>query len=160
MLAWLESSSLSIWMRDSLWAYPIFLTIHAIGMALLVGTMIVISLRVLGVGRFSIAPLQKYFLVVWVGFSVSLLSGSTLFLTAPSAFSGASHFFFSPTFRIKMLVIVVGGITAWLLQAKLSRDGADRLEGDPTQGARVLAGLSIALWVSAIMAGRLTAYLP
>jgi hypothetical protein len=92
MLAWLESTSLAIWMRDSLWAYPIVLTFHAIGMAMLVGTMIIIALRVLGVGRFSIAPLQKYFLVVWAGFVVNAVSGSILFLTAPSAFAGATHF--------------------------------------------------------------------
>ena len=160
MLAWLESTSLALWMRDSLWAYPIVLTFHAIGMALLVGTITVIALRVLGVGRFSIAPLQKYFLVVWAGFVVNAVSGSILFLTAPSAFAGATHFFFSPTFRIKMLVIVLGGVTAWLLQARLSRNGTEWLDGDAPQGAKVLAGLSIVFWFGAIVAGRLTAYLP
>lgn len=160
MLAWLESTAIAVWMRDSLWAYPFVLTFHAIGMALLVGTMTVIALRVLGVWRFSIAPLQKFFLVAWTGFSINAVSGVFLFLTAPSAFAGATHFFFSPTFRIKMLVIVLGGITVWLLQARLSRDGIDWLDGDAPQGAKALAALSIVFWFGAIMAGRLTAYLP
>jgi hypothetical protein len=160
MLAWLESTSLAIMMRDSLWAYPIVLTIHAIGMALLVGTMAVIALRVLGVWRFSIAPLQKYFLVVWIGLGINAISGSILFMTAPSAFAGATHFYLSPTFRIKMLVIVLGVVTAWLFRARLLRDGTDWLDGDAPQGAKALAGLSLVLWFGAIMAGRLTAYLP
>jgi hypothetical protein len=160
MLAWLETNSLAIMMRDSLWAYPIVLIVHAIGMALLIGTMTVIALRVLGVWRFPIAPLQKFFVVAWAGFIVNVVSGSVLFLTAPSAFAGATHFFFSPTFRIKMLVIVLGGVTAWLLQARLARDGTDWLDGDAPQGAKALAGLSLVFWFGAIMAGRLTAYLP
>ncbi len=160
MLAWLESSALSIWMRDSLMAYPIMLTVHALGMALLVGTLTVIALRVLGVGRYSLVPLQEFFLVVRVGFIVSLLSGSILFLTAPSAFAGATHFFFSPTFRIKILMIVLGIVTALLLKGRLTRDGIDRLDGDVPPGVKALAGLSLVLWFGAIMVGRLTAYLP
>jgi len=160
MLAWLESSALSVWMRDSLWAYPIVLTIHAIGMALLVGTLTVIALRILGVGRFSMAPLPQYFLVVRVGFGISLASGSILFLTAPSAFAGAAYFFYSPSFRVKMLLVSLGVITAWILRSRLARDSTDWPNGEAPQGMKVLAGLSLVLWFGAIMVGRLTAYLP
>jgi alkylation response protein AidB-like acyl-CoA dehydrogenase len=57
---WLESTALSTWVRESgsLWAYPMVLTAHTVGMSLLVGANAVIDLRLLGVApRVPLGPL-------------------------------------------------------------------------------------------------------
>jgi hypothetical protein len=114
-----------------------------------------IVLRVLGFGRFSIAPLEKFLRVVWTAFALSLATGIALFA------ADAPRFFFSPTFRIKALLIVLGGVTTWALIKTVFRDGAGWSEaGDAPLAAKVIAGVSLMCWVGAIFAGRLTAYLP
>jgi len=155
LLLWLENSSLGDTVRTTTWVSPWTNAFHSVGMGFLVGVIFMISLRVLGFGRFSIAPLEKFLLVVRIAFALSLATGIALFA------GDAVRFFFSPTFRLKALLIVLGGITAWRLTKIVFRDGAGWSEaGDAPLAAKVIAGVSLVCWVGAIFAGRLTAYLP
>ena len=155
LLLWLENSSLADAVRSTTWVYPWVNAFHSVGMGFLVGVVFMICLRVLGFGRFPIAPLEKYLLVVRSAFVLSLATGISLFA------SEAPRFFFSPTFQIKALLIVLGGVTAWRLFKIVFRDGAGWSgAGDAPLAAKVIAGVSLMCWVGAIFAGRLTAYLP
>jgi len=155
LLLWLENSSLADAVRSTTWVYPWVNAFHSVGMGFLVGVVFMICLRVLGFGRFPIAPLQKFLHVVRVAFVLSLATGIALFA------SEAPRFFFSPTFRVKALLIVLGGVTAWRLSKIVFRDTAGWSEaGDAPLAAKVVAGVSLMCWVGAIFAGRLTAYLP
>ena len=58
LLIWLETSGVATWVNESLWGYPIVLTSHAIGMAIVVGMVTVIDLRILGYAKRI--PLPKY----------------------------------------------------------------------------------------------------
>lgn len=154
-LLWLEGSSLGNAVRTTTWVYPWVNAFHSVGMGLLVGVLVMISLRVLGFGRYSIAPLEKFLLVVWVAFALSLATGFALFAAE------APRFFFSPTFRVKALCVVLGGATAWLLSRIVFRDSTGwSATGDAPPVAKVVAGISLVCWAGAIFAGRLTAYLP
>ena len=53
ILAWLESNPLAIWVHESpsVWAQPTVLTLHTMGMAVLVGASWVLDLRLLGISR-------------------------------------------------------------------------------------------------------------
>ena len=154
-LLWLENSGLAEAVRSTTWVYPWVNAFHSVGMGFLVGVIFMIILRVLGFGRFSIAPFQKYLLVVQVAIGVNVITGIMLF-------SGdAQRFFLSPTFRVKALLIVLGGITAWVLVRRVFRADAGWSEaGDAPQMTKVIAGASLVCWVGAIFAGRMTAYLP
>jgi hypothetical protein len=155
LLLWLDNSSLADAVRSTTWVYPWVNAFHSVGMGFLVGVVFMICLRVLGFGRFPIAPLEKYLLVVRSAFVLSLATGFALFA------ADAERFFFSPTFRIKALLIVLGGVTAWTLCKIVFRDGAGWSKpGDTPLATKVIAGVSLMLWVGAIFAGRLTAYLP
>ena len=99
-LAWLETNGFSQWVLTTSWVYPWVIAFHSIGMGFLVGVVAMIALRTLGVGTFPIAPLERYLTVVHVALAVNVASGLTLFVIQ------AQEFFFSPTFRIKMLMIV------------------------------------------------------
>ena len=156
-LLWLESNPFSDWVRTTTWVYPWVISFHSIGMGFLVGVIFMITLRTLGFGRFSIAPFERFLLVVRIAFVVNFATGLTLFVIE------AQQFFFSPTFRVKMLFIMLGAITGWVLAGIVFRDGTGWSEsdgGDAPQAVKVVAGISLVCWVGAIFAGRLTAYLP
>ncbi|HWN83917.1 MAG TPA: hypothetical protein VNN99_02150, partial [Vicinamibacterales bacterium] len=72
-LATLENSAFATWLRESntIWAYPLVLTLHTVGLALLVGANWVLDLRILGgMGRVTIPDLSWTFRVMWIGFWV------------------------------------------------------------------------------------------
>ena len=82
MLQRLQDSAFSMWVvgSDSLWSYPTILTLHTVGLAIIVGSAFVIDLRVLGIGRdVPVQQMRKVFGFFWTGFAVNLASGLVLF---------------------------------------------------------------------------------
>src|SRR5688572_2935656 len=58
-LIWLQESPFGLWVAESIWAYPIILTLHTVGFGVLVGTSAFLDLRLLGVGAgVPLAPLE------------------------------------------------------------------------------------------------------
>jgi hypothetical protein len=155
LLTWIDNSALVEWLTFTSWVYPWVISFHSIGMAFLVGVLLMIILRVLGVGSFSIAPLGRFIVVVRIAFALTLLTGVTLLII------DVQRFVFSPTFQIKMLFIVLAGGFAIALIRMTFRDGADwSASGSAPMAVRVVAAVSLVCWAGAIAAGRLTAYLP
>jgi hypothetical protein len=153
-LEWLQGTWVAVLVAESLWGYPLLETIHAIGMAMLIGALGLINLRVLGykpelpvIGTRDLLPLA------WIGFTLNAISGTLLFT------SDAVRFFESYTFRIKIVLIVLGGINAALLGRRIFREAASS-SARMDAGTRWIAGTSLVFWVGAICAGRLIAYLP
>src|SRR5687768_12812377 len=102
LLVWVESTSLASWVRESssLWAYPTILFLHSLGMTIVVGLGITIDLRVLGVAPdMSMAPLQKLFPYLWIGFGINAGSGLLLLI------ADASTKLANPIFYVKLLCI-------------------------------------------------------
>jgi hypothetical protein len=148
LYAAIEQSALSIWMREDPYAYFIALIFHALGMALLVGGGIVVSLRVLGVG--SGAALHKFrgfFPVMWIGAAMAVLSGLLLLWGYPA------KALTNPLFAIKFACLV----GAALLLRTLSRGAlAAAANGESApRNSRALAGISLALWLGGVAAGKL-----
>ena len=143
----LEESGLGVLMRESLWTYPIVLSCHAVGMAIVVGMVTVIDIRVLGYARrIPIDSFKSLFVLTFAGFALNFISGVMLFFTDPV------RFFESNVFRIKILLIILGMISVWLLLRTV------RLRPDNSATARTIAAISLLCWFGAIVAGRLTAY--
>ena len=157
MLGWLETSTVANWVALSLWAYPALLSLHIVGLAIAVGIFMLRDLRLLGVVRgveprvfLSLAPLAGF------GFAVNLVSGLLLFSSQASAFAG------SLPFLVKITCIVLAMLTARMIHSRL-RGRSDStghystaLPGGNTP--RLLAFLSLTLWLTAVGAGRLIAY--
>ena len=75
----LEETALSQWVLGSISGYPIVLSFHSLGLALLVGLLAVIALKVLGfMPNQPYAPFRKFMPFVWWGFAVNLVSGVVL----------------------------------------------------------------------------------
>ena len=147
ILSAIENSGVGVWIRESLWGYPIVLSCHAIGMAIVVGTFTMVDIRVLGFARgVPITAFNRLLTIGWLGFLLNLVSGCLLFT------GDAQRFFFQGVFEIKMGLIILGGIVMWLLVRALKAD-PDSVK------VKYLASLSLAAWFGAIIAGRLTAYI-
>jgi hypothetical protein len=154
MLEAIESSGIATFVRESpsLLAYTLALSLHAMGLAVVVGISTAIALRLLGVAReIPLPPLTRLFPVMYVGFWVNALSGLAL-LSA-----NASGMLANPLFYAKIVFIVGGVAVMRLLRRSVFNDRlADT--GEPPPSARTLAMASLACWALAIVAGRLTAY--
>jgi hypothetical protein len=70
------------------------------------------------------------------------------------------YFFESYTFRIKILLIVLGGINAALLGNRIFRAAPAGGVPAPTSGAKWIAATSLVFWIGAVICGRLIAYTP
>lgn len=149
----LESTSFAIWLRESntIWAYPTVLTLHTVGLALLVGASMALDLRLLGFApRIPVAALSKSFRVMWFGFWLNLATGLMLF-AADASTKGATRLF-----AFKLGLVVMGVVSVLLIERVVFR-------GDPERAstrwpARGLAAASLVVWLAAITAGRFMAY--
>ena len=155
-LEWLQNSPVGIMVAETLWGYPLFETMHTIGMAMLIGSLGLINLRVLGYKpELPMLAIRKLLPLAWIGFTINAISGTLLFT------SDAVLFFNSYTFRIKMVLIILGGLNAALLGQKVFSEAP---AGSPavgvSSGAKWIAGTSLVFWFGAVCAGRLVAYLP
>ena len=150
VLAAVENLPLSTWVRESnsVWAYPTMLTLHTLGLALLVGASAALDLRVLGWGQaLALADLRPLFRWMWVGFWVNALSGVVL-LAADATTKAAA-----PMFLIKLGLVAIG-VAVMAAQKRETFAPAAAV----TARARSLALASLTVWFTAIFAGRLMAY--
>jgi len=155
-LEWLQSTWVGVLVAESLWGYPLFETIHSLGMAMLIGSLGLINLRVLGYKPdLPLFNMQQLLPLAWLGFTLNAVSGALLFT------SDAVYFFSSYTFRIKMVLIVLGGLNAALLGRRIFRDAASAGAAAPAAAStKFIAVTSLIFWFGAVCAGRLIAYAP
>jgi hypothetical protein len=145
LLTWLEGLPVSAWVAESDWGYPLLLSVHSMGMAIVVGLLLVLDLRVFGYAAgIPIVALNRLMPLAWGGFGINLISGSLLFASSATRLVG------NWAFLVKMGCIVLAGLTTFWLWREVRRDNLAR--------ARGIALLSAILWLSAITCGRLIAY--
>lgn len=152
-LTWLEASALAEWVRSSQLGYPSMITLHAFGMAIMVGLSLLLDMRLLG--KFAGIPpaaMQRFLGIAWLGFGINFLSGSALFAAQ------ATMYIVDPVFMTKIVLVFAGAATAAILQPQLAKAGS-WVNGTAPGGTRAIAALSIVFWLTAIVLGRLTAYL-
>lgn len=151
----LETSGVGRWMREALWAYPAVETVHIIGLALLFGTIVIVDLRLLGLGRSVSAVAVTRNVLPWTlaGFGVAAVTGSLMFT------AHAADFATLPIFLVKMTLIVLGGLNAaWLHVGALKNAGQWEVATLPPRRVRTAAAVSLLLWIGVIACGRLLAY--
>lgn len=150
----LQNSAFTEWFlgSDSIWTYPTVLTLHAVGMAILVGASFVIHLRVLQIAPdIPLRRLLPLYRFIWIGFAINLLSGLALFVTE------AADRIVDPVFYVKLASIAAA---VWLgVIVKRRAIDPPRAPAVTTVLSRSMAAASLALWTIAIVAGRLMAYL-
>ena len=140
--------------QESVWGYPIVLSGHAVGMAVLVGIVLMINFRVLGfASEIPAMSLRPMFRVALVGLSINVISGTMLFM------ANANSLFESNPFRIKIILLLIGGVLLTLVPGRLFTSGGTLHDVRFDVRTRRIAALSIVVWIGVIVAGRLIAYL-
>jgi hypothetical protein len=155
---WLEKTPPATAMRESLWIFDVTETIHTLGIILVAGTIMLVDLRLLGMGlrREPVSHVVSR-IVPWTlsGFCLMFLTGGWLF-----SFE-ASKLYHSPAFRIKMMLLSLAGLNALIFHLTVYRRAAewDDLPKVPVR-ARLAGLVSLVLWIGIIAAGRSIAYGP
>lgn len=154
LLGLLESLSgtwIGTTVKTSVWIFPVLETLHFIGLAVLIGGIAALDLRVLGVGKgLPVAPLHKLLPLVFAGFGLNLVTGVLFFLSDPVGYG------VNPSFQAKMVFILLAGLNALWFELKLARFVPEWGPGvDAPTHAKVVCGLSLFLWAGIITAGRL-----
>lgn len=146
-LNWLQHNALITTFSGTGWMYAIAEVTHYFSLFVLVGTVVLVDLRVLGVAarRQTITELaEQLFPWTWTALALALISGLMMFAT------DATDFYPDIVFRIKMTVMILAIIFAVIVQRGVPR--WDQSPSVPT-AAKLVALTSLILWIGTILAG-------
>jgi hypothetical protein len=147
---WLEQVPWIVAVDSSTYGAVVVELIHYISFFLLVGTIVFIDLRVLGIAgrKQSItATAEQLFPLTWLGLVFVTLSGFILFA------GDATAFFRTDVFQFKIFVILAAVIAGFLVQWQVSRRSKSAaMSAGATVTLRLLAFVSLVLWIGAILA--------
>jgi hypothetical protein len=155
-LAALEGTGLAQALRHSVWVYPLVNAAHLLGVALLLGAILPLDLRLLGAWpSVPVSPLWRVLTqTATVGLVLAITFGALLFITR------ASEYVASGLFLTKMLVVAAATMNAVALRVidggELSRLGATR--GKLPGHVRIAGVVSLFAWLTALILGRLVGY--
>jgi hypothetical protein len=153
---WLESTAIGVLVRESLYGFPIFAGIHILGLTISVGTLVWFDLRLAGIAmpRYPVSLLYRR-LVPWmlVGFCVMFISGALLFTGFATKAYGNVYF------RLKLSAMLLAGVNALYYHFVTERQIAHWNDAArPPLAARLAGVISMLVWASVIMAGRMMSY--
>jgi hypothetical protein len=154
-LVWLEGTAIAGAIRTSVWMYPALESAHYIGLALLVGGIMLIDLRLLGVAKsLPVRSMIGLLPWVWAGFIINVTTGTLIFIY------GATSFGTNNAFLLKMGFMVLAGINAMIFTVAAARSGSQWIEsGHIPVFVKSVATASLVLWLCVVTTGRWMAYI-
>jgi len=151
ILQTIEQTGISTWIResDSVFGFYFFLTLHGIGMSLVVGGNLIIDLRILGFAQaLPLKPLKRLFTLMWGGLILNVLTGIALFTAYPTKESTNIDFY------VKLTFVALGVIAMKKVSDRVFGDLSLSEESMLARG-QALAKWSLLFWFLAVTAGRL-----
>jgi hypothetical protein len=153
---WLGDTPLSVGIRESTYSFPIIESVHVLGLCLFLGFTVLLDLRLLGLmlRRVAVSEVATRLLPwTWTGFLIMIVSGVLTFFNDPV------RYYNNIFFRIKVAMLVLAGLNAWLFHSGIYRSVSQWDRDEPTPArARITGYVSLALWASIVVAGRMIAY--
>jgi hypothetical protein len=148
---WLSTTFLSVFLQNhNAWAIPAIQSIHIVGIGIVMGSVLMIELRILGLaGRDQTLRQTADRFVPWLTGALYLMlaTGALMVIAEPV------RELITISFWVKMFLVAVGAVAAGVFQRKV--EGGDLMDGG---GARFAAVLMFVVWVAIIVLGRLIAY--
>jgi uncharacterized membrane protein len=148
-LEWLTTSPWANFMNGPEWAFPIVESLHFMGLALSIGTIAIVDLRLLGLGmRRQTASELARDLAPWTraGLVVMLITGPLMFS------ADAVNYRYNPSFQLKMMFLLAALLFHFTIHRKVTASQVSPV------AARLAGGLSLALWTAVVGAGRMIAF--
>lgn len=155
-LEWLGNTPWSVALLESYYVWPLVESTHVLTLALFVGMVVMMDLRLVGVA-FRGVPVSAFTgrLLPWtrVGFAIMVATGLLLFYSSPL------RYYHNLFFRIKVVLLVAAGLNVWLFHSRIHRSVASWDDAFRAPRVARVAGLvSIIAWTGVVLSGRLVAY--
>ena len=150
-----EGSAINEWVLSSAWLWPTLEILHFLGLSLLLGSLLVIDLRLAGYFRgIDIGATHRLLPWTFVGFALNLATGTLFVLGDPARYTANIGFLW------KMgLVLVAGANALWFYRAINPVMHAWDPHGDTPAVAKVIAFVSLGTWTGVLLLGRLIPYI-
>lgn len=155
LLDWMQTTWINDLALDYAWTWPIAETLHFIGMSLLIGSVLIMDLRLIGVQKI-IPSLTVHSLLplAFIGFGINLLTG-LLFL-----FGDPYRYVVNISFQIKMLLMLLAGLNALFYGLKVApKMAVAPVHAETPAIAKAVGAASLLLWLGVLSYGRLIPYL-
>lgn len=152
LFQWLGNTWIGVAVQNSTWAVAVAEMVHLLALALLGGTILLVDLRLLGIGLKRQPPsrlARDLAPLFWSSLAVTLISGLLIL-------SGEiTKCYYSPAFRIKMLLLFLAILFYSTLHRKAVAVATEEASSLWTKSA---AALSLTLWLGVGLAGRAIGY--
>lgn len=150
LAGWADATGLRLWAGATPWVYPAANVLHVLGLALLVGGIGIVDLRIIGLWRkLPLAELSRALTPIAIaGLILLITSGIILFAADGRALA------VSGIFQVKLVLVLLALANAGLFRLRFSWNDYTV----PSEVARASAALSLLLWFAIATLGRLIAY--
>jgi hypothetical protein len=154
---WLAKTPLCDTVAASRWIVPASQVVHFFGLALLFGMAAMLDLRMLGLGKGIAMGEFSRRMIPWAGagFLLNVITGFIMFAGAPNMF------YHNRAFGFKMLFIAIAGLNVLVFYVTGIARKVEALSSreDAPWSAKVIAGLSLFLWIGVMFWGRMLPFL-
>ena len=152
LFQWMNDSALSDWLRSSLKAMPSVEAVHVMAIAVVIGTIFIVDLRLLGYPNTqrSFSRLHHELLKwTWAAFALAAVTGILLLMV------NAVTYYRNTAFWLKMGLIVLAGINMLVFERMTAKSVASWDKGvAPPSAARAAGAISLVLWITVIFVAR------
>jgi hypothetical protein len=154
VLDWVQSTNLSVAIREGGLPYPVIGGLHLLSIALFGGMLLVTDLRMLGWALKSRTVSDIWYLALpWkrLGLLLLVVTGLLLMWCEPI------RLYRSPSFWVKMVLLALVGVHALVFRRSVY-EHPEKLDAGITPQARLAAAISLVLWAGIVVAGRMIAF--
>ena len=156
LMEWLQATSWAVFIHQTKWAFTTTEVIHLIAIIAVLGSIAVVDLRLLGLAstRRPFSELAREILpYTWAAFVIAAITGSLLFI------SQATQYFVTPTFWVKMVIMLAAGINMAIFEFITVRGVKEwDVAANLPLPARLAGGISLACWALVFVFGRWTGF--
>jgi len=152
LISYFEHSALAENIRENDLLFPLIESIHVLAICLVVGSILAVDLRLLGLAWID-RPVSRVTRgivpLTWVAFVVAVASGGLLFI------SNATKYLGNGFFLAKLCLIGAAGVNMAIFHF-IGAKGMSKWDNDarPPPPARLAGGVSILLWIAVVACGR------
>ena len=158
LIDWANTVSQTDWAQTiaGSWMFPLLETIHVFSLVAVLGTIALVDWRLIGLASrdHSVTTLSRQALPwTWGGFVLAVISGALMTV------GQAGEYITNPAFQLKLLLMALAGLNMAAFHLIPWKSVGRWDAGAPTPlAARLAGGLSLALWIGVIAAGRWIAF--
>ena len=155
IVTWITATPVNTWVLDNEWVWPTLETLHFFGLCLLLGSLLIIDMRMIGwLKRIDISATNALLPLVFIGFFINLITGVLFFFGDPA------RYIINIAFQLKMLLVILSGLNAlfyyWKIYPVIAYWGS--LEQTPLIG-KFSGSISLLFWFGVLIFGRMIPYM-